>query len=238
MSRLNRILLIVLVILAVVTALVWLKPDLLSSLSALNPFGGERKASTSVTPAPGSPTAQVSPAGQTGQTTVTTSPRTDTSNVGTADTTGLKEEEKEEKEETLTPFEKEIQQRYESYQTKIYTYEPYQPPVMRNPFQRVVSTVYVSEEEEQLAEELSSEEAIRRFVQPELPPGSKYTGMISSGDTKLAILEMEDETYIVKESELILDKYLIKSIQDDKVIIVINSYEIILKLGGEEATNE
>ncbi len=235
MSRLNRILLIILVILAVVTALVWLKPDLLSSLSALNPFGGERKASTSVTPAPGSPTAQVSPAGQT---TVTTSPRTDTSNVGTADTTGLKEEEKEEKEETLTPFEREIQQRYESYQTKIYTYEPYQPPVMRNPFQRVVSTVYVSEEEEQLAEELSSEEAIRRFVQPELPPGSKYTGMISSGDTKLAILEMEDETYIVNEGELILDKYLIKSIQDDKVIIVINSYELTLKLGGEEATNE
>jgi len=234
LSKLTRILLVILVILAVATALVWLKPDLLSSLSALNPFGGERKAATSVTPAPGSPTAQVSPAGQT---TITTSPRLDTSNEGTADTTSLKEE-KEEKEEILSPFEKEIQQRYESYQTKIYTYEPYQPPVMRNPFQRVVSTVYISEEEEQLAEELSSEEAIRRFVQPELPPGSKYTGMISSGDMKLAILEMEDETYIAKEGDLILDKYLIKHIQDDKVIIEINDYEIPLKLGGEEITNE
>jgi hypothetical protein len=49
---------------------------------------------------------------------------------------------------------------------------------------------------------------------------------------------MEDETYIVNEGELIQDKYLIKSIQDDKVIIVINSYELTLKLGGEEATNE
>ncbi|MGE4412772.1 MAG: hypothetical protein AB7E45_03640, partial [Candidatus Caldatribacteriota bacterium] len=120
MSKLTRILLVILVILAVATALVWFKPDLLSSLSALNPFGGERKAATSVTPASGSPTAQVSPAGQS---TITTSPRLDTSDVGTADTTSLKEE----KEEILSPFEKEIQQRYESYQTKIYTYEPYQP---------------------------------------------------------------------------------------------------------------
>jgi len=235
LSKLTRILLIILVILAVATALLWFKPDLLSSLSALNPFGGERKVAITPTSTPGSPTAQVSPAGQT---TTATPPRADTSNVGTADTAGLKEEEKEEKEEILSPFEKEIQQRYESYQTKIYTYEPYQPPVMRNPFQRVVSTVYVSEEEEQLAEELSSEEAIRRFVQPELPPGSKYTGMISSGDMKLAILEMEDETYIAKEGDLILDKYLIKHIQDDEVIIEINDYEIPLKLGGEEVTNE
>jgi len=231
LSKLTRILLVILVILAVATALVWFKPDLLSSLSALNPFGGERKAAITPTPTPASPTAQVSPAGQT---TTATPPRADTSNVGTDNTAGLKEE----KEEILTPFEKEILQRYQSYQTKIYTYEPYQPPVMRNPFQRVVSTVYVSEEEEQLAEELSSEEAIRRFVQPELPPGSKYTGMISSGDMKLAILEMEDETYIAKEGDLILDKFLIKSIQDDEVIIEINDYEIPLKLGGEEVTNE
>ncbi|MDY0382884.1 MAG: hypothetical protein RBS20_04005, partial [Atribacterota bacterium] len=121
-------------------------------------------------------------------------------------------------EEELTPFEKEIKQRHESYETRIYTYKPYEPPVLRNPFQRIVSSVYVEEgEEERLAKELSSAEDIRRFVTPELPAGTKFTGLISSGDTKLAIIEMDEETYIAKEGDLIDDKYLIKSIQDDRV---------------------
>ena len=110
---------------------------------------------------------------------------------------------------------------------------------MRNPFQRIVSSVYVEEgEEERLAKELSSAEDIRGFVTPELPAGTKFTGLISSGDTKLAIIEMDEETYIAKEGDLIDDKYLIKSIQDDRVIIDINGYDIAQKLGGEEDINE
>jgi Tfp pilus assembly protein PilP len=129
-------------------------------------------------------------------------------------------------------------QRHESYQTKVYTYEPYEVPVSRNPFQRIVNSVYLEDEEKEIAEELGSEEAVRRFVQPELPPNSRFTGLISSGDNKLAILEIDDETYIVKENDIILDRYLVKSIMDEKVIIDINGYEISLQLGGGGATND
>ncbi len=228
MSRLNRILLIIVIILAAVTALVWFRPDILSSfsLSTLNPFSGERTIKVTT----GTPTAQLAPSQR------ATTVSTPSSQSGTSVTTESSLSEKEE--EVLTPFEKEIKQRHQSYQTKIYTYEPYEPSVMRNPFQRIVSTVYISEQEEQLAQELSTEEAIRRFVQPELPPGTKFTGIISSGEIKLAIIEMEDVTYIVKEGDVIQDKYFVKSIQDDKVIIAINNYEIALKLGGEEASND
>ena len=227
MSRLNRVLLIIVIILAVATALVWFKPDLLSSfsLSTLNPFSGERNVSVTT----GSTTAPLPPAERA---TTTTTPRSAPDTIESSDP-------EEAKEEALTLFEKEIKQRHESYQTKIYSYKPYEPPVLRNPFQRVVSTVYIGdEEEERLAKELSTEEDIRRFVQPELPPGTKFTGLISSADIKLAIIEVEEETYIVKEGDLIQEKYFVKSIQDDKVIIEINGYEIALKLGGEEDSND
>ncbi len=221
--------LIIVIVLAVATALVWFRPDLLTSfsLSSLNPFSKEKSLPVTT----GTPTAQLSP----GESTTTTT-QPDTTQTPQSRNGNIAPDETEEEE--LTPLEKEIRQRHESYQTKIYTYEPYQPPVLRNPFQRVVSTVYVSEEEEQLAEELSSEEAIRIFVQPELPPGTQFTGLIASGDTKLAIIEVEDETYIVKAGDLIQDKYLVKSIQDDRVIIEVNSYEMALKLGGEEDSND
>jgi len=222
LSRLNRILLIIVVILAVVTAILWFKPDLLSSLSALNPFGSEGE---TVPMTAGSLTAQPPRSN-----TLTTPASVVNTPADTAST--------EEREVDLNPLEREITQRHESYQTKVYTYEPYQPPVLRNPFQQVVSNVYIEdEEEEKIVSELSTVEAIRRFVQPELPPESKFTGIISAGETKLAIIEMDDETYIVKEGDLILDKFLIKSITDEKVVIDINGYEISLQLGGGEATN-
>lgn len=220
MSRLNRILLVIVIILAAVTAVYWFKPDIITSLSALNPFGGEEQVQTTA----------VSPPTQNPR----TSTKSNTETVSNADNNDREEETEEE----MSPLEKEIMQRHESYQTKIYTYEPYEPPVARNPFQRMVSSVYLEDEEKKIAEELGSEEAVRRFVQPELPPNTKFTGLISAGENKLAILEIDDETYIVKEDDIILDKYLIKSIMDEKVIIDINGFEISLILGGGEATNE
>jgi hypothetical protein len=102
----------------------------------------------------------------------------------------------------------------------------------------MVSSVYLEEEEEKIAGELDSEEDVRRFVQPELPPDTNFTGLISAGDERLAILKIDNETYIAKEGDIILEKYLVKSIQDEKVIIDINGYEISLQLGGGEATND
>ena len=242
MSRLNRVLLVIVIILAVATVLVWFKPDLFSSfsLSDLNPFSHRGKMSevTTVIMPPEATTAltrfpstESTVTGSTDSSGFTASPEEDTVNNKNA------EEEKEV--EILSPFEKEIRQRHESYQTKIYTYEPYQPLVKRNPFKRVISTVYLgNEEEERLARELKTEEDIRRFVQPELPPQTKYTGLISSGDANLAIIKMNNETYIVKDGDLILGQYLVESIQNEKVIIEVNGYKITLILGGEDAGND
>lgn len=240
MSRLNRVLLVIVIILASVTALVWFKPELfssfsLSSLSSLNPFS--RGKSTVVVD--DTTTAQRPPAENLSGAVLSDTPAgVDFDTFPVVESPEPEEEEKEEDEE-LTPFEKEIKQRHESYETRIYTYKPYEPPVLRNPFQRMVSSVHIGEgEEERWAAELSSAEDIRRFVTPELPAGTKFTGLISSGDTRLAIIEIDEETYIAKEGDLIDDKYLVKSIQDDKVIIDINGYEIAQKLGGVEGINE
>ena len=249
MSRLNRILLVIVIILAAATALVWFKPDLLSSfslssLSSLNPFSREKK--EVVATDMGTGTGAGTGTAQLPVTEITADIAPDKA-ADVPATVSMESPEPEEAEikvvevieEELTPFEKEIKQRHESYETRIYTYKPYEPPVLRNPFQRIVSSVYVEEgEEERLAKELSSAEDIRRFVTPELPAGTKFTGLISSGVTKLAIIEMDEETYIAKEGDLIDDKYLIKSIQDDRVIIDINGYDIAQKLGGEEGINE
>jgi hypothetical protein len=222
LSRLNRILLVIVIILAIITAILWFFPDVLSSLSELNPFGGEDIASTTID-----------------NSNVDETRSNNATPTGNAvDTIESNNREEEEIEDELSPFEKEIRQRHESYQTKVYTYEPYQPPVMRNPFQRMVSSVYLEEEEEKIVGQLDSEEDVRRFVQPELPPDTNFTGLISAGDERLAILKIDNETYIAKEGDIILEKYLVKSIQDEKVIIDINGYEISLQLGGGEATND
>jgi Tfp pilus assembly protein PilP len=223
LTRTASILLILLIILSVITAIFWFEPDIdiLASLSALNPFGGVEETATVNS---NDMNAQSSQNRSDDQSAVPDSSSADDA--------------PEEEEEELTPFEEEIRQRHESYQTKVYTYEPYEPAVMRNPFERMVSSVYLEDEEEKVAEELATEEDVRRFVQPELPPGSKFTGLISSGEAKLAILEIDNETYIAKEGDLIMDKFLIKSIQEDKVTIDINGHEISLQLGGGEASNE
>lgn len=238
MSRLNRILLIIVIILAVATALVWLKPDLfssfsLTSLTSLNPFNRE-KGTTAISD---TAIAQKSTAEKISGTPVSveSSPNTD---IPPAQEEPESAEEEVKEEEQLSAFEKEIKQRHQSYETKVYTYEAYKMPVRRNPFQRLVSSVYVGEEEKTFTEEFSTAEDIYRFVFPELPPGTKYTGLISTGDIKLAIIEMEEDTYIAKEGDLIEDRYLVKSIQDNKIIVEVNGYDIVQKLGGEEDINE
>ncbi|NLL61326.1 MAG: hypothetical protein GX240_00855 [Candidatus Atribacteria bacterium] len=240
MSRLNRVLLVIVVILAAATALVWFRPDMLDmfmsfSWADLNPFKGrniateldEESTATAGVQLP-SEKAIAGPS-QTGIAQVSS----EKSKVDDKKEVEIIEEEKE-----LTFLEKDINRRQESYQSKIFTYEPYQIPVRRNPFQRVVNTVYFSEAEEIIAQGLDTEEELRRFVYPELPPGTKCSGFISSGDNKLAIIELDGETYIVKEGDTLLDHYVVSSIETDRVVIDINGYPIPIKLGGEEASNE
>lgn len=240
MSRLNRILLVIVIILAIATALVWLKPELFSSfssfsLSSLNPFDKGKSV-----PATASPVVVQQPSDGSPLTAPVVADDNDDNTDIIADTGedyAVSDEPDviEEIEEELTPFEQEIKQRHESYQTKVYTYKPYEPPVLRNPFERVVSTVYVGEEEEEkISRELSTAEDIRRFVTPELPEGTKFTGLITSDDMRLAIIEVEEETYIAREGDFIQDRYLVKSINDNYIIVEINGYEIVQKLGGEE----
>ena len=47
MNKVNRVLLIIVIILAVLTAIYWFKPDIITSLSALNPFVSEEMVSNS-----------------------------------------------------------------------------------------------------------------------------------------------------------------------------------------------
>ncbi|MDD3656869.1 MAG: hypothetical protein PHI72_08955, partial [Atribacterota bacterium] len=100
MSRLNRVLLIIVIVLAVVTALVWFKPDLLTSfsLSSLNPFSKEKSLPVTTNTS----TAQLSPGEN-----ITTTTQRDTAQTPQSriENTALNETEEE-----LTPFEKEIRQ--------------------------------------------------------------------------------------------------------------------------------
>lgn len=240
MSKLNRVLLVIAVILAAATALVWFRLDMLDMFASfswgdLNPFRdrniatelSEESAATSGVQL--SSERAIAGPSQTGITQI--SP--DKNKVADKKEVEIPEEEKE-----LTFLEKDINRRQKSYQSKIFTYEPYQIPVRRNPFQRAVSTVYFSEAEEVIAQGLDTEEELRRFVHPELPPGTQCSGFISSGDDKLAIIELDGETYIVKEGDTLLDHYVVSLIEMDGVVIDINGYPIPIKLGGEEAGNE
>ena len=143
-------------------------------------------------------------------------------------------EKTEEEVNEKTPLEKEIEQRQQSYKTKVYTYEPYVPKVKRNPFSRVSKSPYLEEEDDIEM----TEDQLTSFIKPELPPDTHYQGIISAGDNVLAVLEIEDETFIAKKNDIILDQYIIKSIFPDSIIIEINGTELELKLGGENATDE
>ncbi len=135
-----------------------------------------------------------------------------------------------------TEFENEMEKREKGYKNKIFVYEPYEPPSNRNPFQRVRASALLGEPIEE--EEEGEEAKVLKFPKPELPPGTKLTGIIDSKDQKIAIIEMGGETYIVNLYDIIPERYIIKEIKKDEVIIDFNGDLFPLKIGGEETLND
>ena len=138
-------------------------------------------------------------------------------------------------EKEKTQFDIEVEQREKGYENKIFTYEPYKAPSNRNPFQKV-SNFYTSELV--ASEEQETEGGAIRFPKPELPPGTLLTGIINSPDKKIAIIEMNEETYIAKLYDILSDRYIVKEIKKDEVIIDISGYLFSLKIGGEDLADE
>lgn len=131
-----------------------------------------------------------------------------------------------------TEFEIEMEERKQSYEDKIFVYEPYEPPSNRNPFQKVRTSYYLGETAKK------EEEGVLRFPKPELPPGTKLSGIINSANKRIAIIKMDEETYIANLYDIISERYIIKEIKKDEVIIDFNGYFFSLKIGGEEASND
>jgi len=133
-----------------------------------------------------------------------------------------------------TEFEIEMEKREQGYKNKIFVYEPYEPPSNRNPFQKVRNIISegIGQGEE------GTEGQILRFPKPELPPGTKLSGIIDSKDKKVAIIEMNGETFIANLYDILLERCIVKEIKKDEVIIDINGYFFSLKIGGEDTSNE
>ena len=131
-----------------------------------------------------------------------------------------------------TEIEIEMEKRKQGYEEKIFVYEPYEPPSNRNPFQKV-STSYFLEETAEKEEEGS----VIKFPKPELPPGTKLTGIIGSEDNKVAIIEMNSEIFIANLYDILLDRFIIKEIKNDEVIIDYNGYFFSVKIGGEDLSD-
>ena len=131
-----------------------------------------------------------------------------------------------------TEFEIEMEKRKQGYEEKIFVYKPYEPPSNRNPFQKVSNITYV--------EEVGKEEegSVLRFLSPELPPGTKLTGIIDSKNDRVAIILINEETYIANLYDIISERYIIKEIKKDEVIIDFNGYLFSLKIGGEGTLND
>ena len=166
------------------------------------------------------------------QTTITTNSTENTPTTLEPSTSTLIKEEPVVKEKT--EFEIEMEKREQGYKNKIFVYEPYQPPSNRNPFQKVRNII--SEEIGQGEE--GTEGQILRFPKPELPPGTKLSGIIDSKDKKVAIIEMNGETFIANLYDILLERCIVKEIKKDEVIIDINGYFFSLKIGGEVSSNE
>ena len=132
-----------------------------------------------------------------------------------------------------TEFDIEMDKRKQGYEEKIFVYEPYEPPSNRNPFQKL-STSYFLEE---TAEKEEEEGGPLRFIKPVLPPGTKLTGIIGSEDNKVAIILMNDETFIANLYDILLDRYIVKEIKKDEVIIDYNGYFFSVKIGGEDLSD-
>jgi len=134
-----------------------------------------------------------------------------------------------------TEFEIEMENRKKGYEEKIFVYEPYEPPSNRNPFQKVSTSYFL--EETSGKEEEGKEGSVIRFTKPELPPGTKLTGIIGSKDNKVAIIVMNEETFIANLYDILLDRYIVKEIKNDEVIIDYNDYDFSIKLGGEDSAD-
>jgi len=134
-----------------------------------------------------------------------------------------------------TEFEIEMEKRKKGYDEKIFVYEPYEPPSNRNPFQKVSGAYFLEETAEK--EEEGEEGSVLRFQKPVLPPGTKLTGIIDSKDNKVAIIEMNSEIFIANLYDILLDRYIVKEIKKDEVIIDYNGYFFSVKIGGEDLSD-
>lgn len=165
------------------------------------------------------------------------SPATPTIVTKPTPTTVITKPEVEPVEKKKTEFEIEMEERAQGYKNMIFVYEAYEPPSNRNPFQEVRASTFLEEpiaKEELIAKEEGEEEKVLRFPKPELPPGTKLSGIIDSKDKKIAIIEMSGETYIANLYDIIAERYIIKEIKKDEVIIDFNGYLFSLKIGGED----
>lgn len=160
------------------------------------------------------------------------SPATPTIVTKSTPTTVITKPEVEPVEKKKTEFEIEMEERAQGYKNRIFVYEPYEPPSNRNPFHKVRTSVFL---EEPIEKEAGEEEKVLRFPKPELPPGTKLSGIIDSKDKKIAIIEMNGETYIANLYDIISERYIIKEIKNDEVIIDFNGYFFSLKIGGEDS---
>jgi len=153
----------------------------------------------------------------------------------------VSEAENEPAEEEKTDFEIEVEQREQGYEEKIFTYEPYEPQSNRNPFEKV-SNFYgpelITEIEPEKAGEQGIKQAITQLYRPQLPPGTVLTGIIDSPNKKIAIIEMNDEKYIANLYDILSDRYIVKEIKKNEVVIDIDGYLFSLKLGGEDLSDE
>ncbi len=134
-----------------------------------------------------------------------------------------------------TEFEIEMEKRKQGYEEKIFVYKPYEPPSNRNPFQKVSTSYFL--EETAGKEEEGKEGSPIKFPKPELPPGTKLTGIINSKDKNVAIIVMNGETFIANLYDILLDRYIVKEIKNDEVIIDYNGYFFSVKLGGEDLSD-
>lgn len=125
--------------------------------------------------------------------------------------------------EEKTEFEIEMEKREQGYKSKVFVYEPYKPPGNRNPFQKTRAYIPVVE---------VKKVKVLDFPKPELPPGTKLSGIIDSKDKRVAIIEMNGETYIANLYDIIAEKYIVKEIQKDEVIIDFNGDLFSLKMEG------
>ena len=127
-----------------------------------------------------------------------------------------------------TEFEIEIEKKEQGYKNKIFVYKPYKPPSNRNPFQKVRTSTPAEEVKE------VKEVKVLKFPKPELPPGTKLSGIIDSKDKKVAIIKMNGEIYIANLYDIISERYIVKEIKKDEVIIDFNGYFFSLKIGGKD----